>query len=53
MSSVRSHDPRFQVVSPSRIHIGGEPRLQIASALDIDIGGGNGKNDTDCSATMW
>ena len=52
MSSVRSHDPRFQVVSPSGIHIGGDPRLQIASASNIDIGGGNGNNATDCSATM-
>ena len=42
----------FQVVSPSGIHIGGDPKLQIALNSYIDIGGGNGNNATDCSATM-
>ena len=52
MSSVISRDPRFQVVSPSCIHIGGDPKLQIALASDIDIGNGNGNSVTDYTETM-
>jgi len=52
MSSVRSRDPKLQVVSPSGIHTGSDMRLQIASASDIDTGSGNGNSAIDYSVTM-
>ena len=52
MSSEISHVHTLKVVSPLGIHTGDDHRFDIASASDIDIGGGNGNNSIDYSVTM-